>query len=107
MSFSLAWFMWAQIHWKFLNDRNAELEKRSEFFASSCANIREEIVIVKKVNRNLAQQVYMNRRKKPGQKKYLRQLTKLIKERNFKYGIWVNNSQGSGVEDEKNGKGSI
>ena len=87
LSFATAWFLWSQLHWHYLSARNKELENRTQFFATSCEKTIKQNKKLNESNTYLAQQIYIFERERLGRKKYLAQLKKLIKKRNFKYGI--------------------
>mgnify|MGYP003633504242 CR=1 FL=1 len=90
LAFTVAWFLWSQLHWKILNDRNIELEQRAQFFSTSCTEITKQNNQLTKTNKHYAQQIAIHRRNRPGRKKHFAELKKLVKERNLKFGIGGN-----------------
>lgn len=86
LAFTTAVLLWSQLHWHFLEERNTVLVNRLEFFQESCKETINNTKLTEQ-NTNLAQQLYIFERNRPGRKENLAMLKKLIKERNIKYGI--------------------
>ena len=87
LAFITAVLLWSQLHWHFLEERNAILIKRLEFFQVTCKETISKNNKLTKQNTKLAQQVYIFEKNRPGFKENLAMLKKIIKERNIKYGI--------------------
>ena len=87
LAFTTAVLLWSQLHWHFLEERNLVLVKRLEFFQISCKETVKNNKKLTKRTTNLAQQLYIFEKNRPGRKENLATLKKLIKERNIKYGI--------------------
>lgn len=87
LAFATAWFLWSQLHWHHLKARNVELELRSQFFSSTCKETITRNQKLQTVNTYLAESLEAISHNRPGRKKYLVQLKKLIKDRNIQYGI--------------------
>lgn len=87
LAFATAWFLWSQLHWHHLKARNFELESRVQFFSSSCKETIQRNKKLRVANTYLAESLEAISHNRPGRKKYLVQLKKLIKGRNIEYGI--------------------
>ena len=87
IAFSVAWFLWTQLHWTFLQERNDELMVRLSSVTTICVDSAKRTETLMNERRYLAQQLYIFEQKRTGRKKYLGKLRKLIQKRNVKFGI--------------------
>lgn len=90
LGFAIVVFLWSQLHWHYLDERNMELEARITLFSAVCPATVERNKKLEKEKIALAQKMSAILRNRPGRKKAFAELKKLIKARNIKFGIGGN-----------------